>query len=106
MIKVAIASSITFVLTIVMVVALLLCLKRFSLVTIYCPASYPTTRIPNSSSSVRARDKKSGWRYLGNEKSYQRSAGVKTSGKHSDYEETNLTKNLKKTKYLKKIYFF
>ena len=33
--------------------------------------------------SVRARNKKSGWRYLGNEKSYQRSAGVKTTGKKS-----------------------
>ena len=37
--------------------------------------------------SARARNKKSGWRYLGNEKSYQRSGSVKTSGKNSEYKK-------------------
>ena len=37
--------------------------------------------IPPLRPSVRARNKKSGWRYLGNEKSYQRSAGVETTRK-------------------------
>ena len=42
--------------------------------------------------SVRARNKKSGWRYLGNEKSYQRSAGVKTTGKNLSMKKKHLKK--------------
>ena len=58
----------------------------FEIVNIFTPSpeeqGHPTTRICNSSSSsfFCARHKKSGWRYLGNEKSYQRSAGIKMTG--------------------------
>ena len=42
---------------------------------------------------LSVRHKKYGWRYLGNEKSYQRSAGVKTTGKNLSVKKKHL-KNL------------
>ena len=49
----------------------------------------PTPRIPNSYCSCSSVTKSVKWRYLGNEAWYHRSAGVKTTRKHSEKENEN-----------------
>ena len=71
--------------------AIVSCPTRLYLLIYFDICSNQPTRIPKSCSYYYSVTKSVTWRYLGNQAWYHRSAGVKTTGKNSEYE-----KNLKK----------